>query len=141
MFLFGLALVILLSSPEPSWLALFLNCFLIAAFMITVVTMAIRVQKDLNDKMIIADDYLSIDMEMSTEKKIIRKNDIIKLETFSVRGHRSSNHYIRFIYKELKDNVESESKYEFEPEDQLNINRDVIVKHLKSKGYIVVEAD
>jgi hypothetical protein len=141
MFLFGLALVISLSSPEPSWLALFLNCLLIATFMTTVVIMVMRVYKDLNDKMIIADDYLSIDMEMSNEKKIIKKNNIIKLESFTVKGHRSSSHYIRIVYKELKDNVESENKFEFEPEDQLNISRDVIIKHLKSKGYIVEKVE
>lgn len=97
----------------------------------------LRLKKDLNDKMIIADDYLSIDEELSSDKKLINKGDIIKIELYSPGTSNDSDDYIRIFYKEIKDGEEVESKYEFVPDDQLNIGRHVIVKYLLKKGYEV----
>jgi hypothetical protein len=94
-----------------------------------------RLRKDLNDKMIIADDYLSIDKPLSKNKKVIKKNNILKIELRTFDTSDSDTDYIIITYTELKDEVEVESEYAFSPAKRLNISRDVIVKHLKLKGY------
>jgi hypothetical protein len=88
--------------------------------------------------MIITEEYLSIDEDESSDKKVIMKKDITSIKVETYHSARLSHYYI-IVASTDSDDMGLVSEYKFEPIDQLHISRKVVVKQLKLKNYPVIE--
>ena len=88
--------------------------------------------------MIITEEYLSIDEDGSSDKKVIMKKDITSIKVETYHGARLSHYYITVASSDSHD-MGLVSEYRFEPIEQLHISRKVVVKQLKLKNYPVIE--
>jgi hypothetical protein len=132
-----LTLMIQMCSPVETWSASLINSGLVLIFAIGCGVFVYKLKKDINDKMVIADDFISVDKEMSNETLVIKREDILEIKTFEFRS-RDTSYFISFKYRKIEDNKEKDEVFIVEPDDDLNVDRDVIEKHLKEKGYIVI---
>lgn len=135
---FGLLILCIVSiviiAQNQSWWSLFFTFIFISG----IVFLVLKIRNDRNDGMIIADEYLSIDVDLSRDKKVFIKKDIksIKVETYN--GTRVNHYYIVISYIDSKEEG-LVSEYKFEPIEDLNISRKVIINQLKLKNYSVIE--
>lgn len=97
-----------------------------------------RIRLDRSDEMIITEEYLSISEDVSRDKKVIMKKDITSIRVETYYSARLSHYFIVVAFTG-SDDMGLVSEYKFEPIDQLNISRKVVVKQLKLKNYSVIE--
>lgn len=130
--LFSLSMIIIISRTTEKGIASLIIFVLLCGcgFMIY------KLKRDLNDKMIIADDYLSIDKDISDETVIIKREDLVEIIKYS-HGIRNTKYYLDFHYKKLADNEEKIIEFTLEPSTDLHVDRDLIEKYLTLRGYEV----
>jgi hypothetical protein len=138
MIVLAICFIFMSTSKDQTWFGLIRNWFATAFFIIVVVMLVKKIRMDHRDEMIIANDYLSIDEEMSSDKKVIMRKDIVNIRLESYRSARQTKEYVNVTLRDLN-NIESVSEYKFESIEKLNISRKVVVKHLKLKNYSVIE--
>jgi hypothetical protein len=122
-----------LSTFSKLSISIYITCFLYLIFIAFK-----RLIKDRNDKIIISDDEITIDIEFSDEKMNLKKTeitDVFKENDFSRDSEKKRK--LIFKFKRTLENKETELQFVIEPTKSLNISRDLILKHLKEKGYKV----
>ena len=109
------------------------------AYFFTVVLIAViwkavtRIRKDRNDGIIISDDFLSIDVEDSDEKRVFKKEEISLIQMENLGTTTRPEKRIVVYYKNKIEN-EGDLKFGFDP-NELNIGRRVVFKYLEEKKY------
>jgi len=130
--------IFIFSFGEPTWISLIASCFGIIIFIGVIFMLVKSIRLDRSDEMIITEEYLSIDEYGSSDKKVIMKKDITSIRVETYYSARLSHYYIVVAFTG-SDDMGLVSEYKFEPIDQLNISRKVVVKQLKLKNYSVIE--
>jgi len=130
--------IFMFSFAKQTWISLIASCFCIIPFMLAIVMLFKRIRSDRRDEMIITEEYLSIDEDGISDKKVIMKKDITSIKVETYHGARLSHYYITVAYSDSHD-MGLVSEYKFEPIEQLHISRKVVVRQLKLNNYSVIE--
>jgi hypothetical protein len=121
----------LLITKNATWIQLFIGGFL----MIAGVFLFWNFKKNTDNRIVISDDYVSID-ELNL---LINKEDLGNIITYTENKglYQSPDYMLIFIYKTKDDN--KINYISINSIDKLNISRDVIVRYLNNKGYKIID--
>ena len=139
-FLFFEMMVLFANVIGDDWIANIYGSTIVFLFLLTIAVAVWKLRTDTDDKIVIGDNEVVVDLPLKRSQLKLERNQIIEIRTHHRWTKFGKDKYITFKYAVSRGPESAAAEHTLEPSDHLNVRRSIIVKVLQAKGYTVTEA-